>query len=144
MRKNNFGWVNQEVQNTMNNISSNPHLNQILQQEMDIHQEQQRIVTKYLDSTIFFTNRAGLYYNWYRNMDFEVMSIHFRTPGYPTIPTFTLLHVRDDPRDPDNLVDINFLVTNFNMIRGGNRTSFGKKSKKNKKSKNKKRKNKQD
>jgi hypothetical protein len=113
-----FGWTNRNAQNNLNNIINNvdPRVIAYIEQQNMIRQEQQRIINDFLYNTVFFSRHAGLYYTVYKNMDFEVMRIDF-TNANPLIPRFTLIHVMDDPRNPDNVISITINVNNFNIFR---------------------------
>jgi hypothetical protein len=113
-----FGWTNRNALNELNNVIINldNQVHAYVEQQMIIVQERQRIIDEYLYTSLFFSRHAGLYYNRYKNMDFEVMRIDF-TNANPLIPRFTLIHVIDDPRDPDNVISITVNVNNFNMFR---------------------------
>jgi len=120
--KNKFGWTNPQTKHVLDTINNSAALREQIETEITIREilnEQNIIYNTYINQTIFFTPRAGLYNRWYRNMDFEVVDIQFRNPQYPRLPTFVLVHVRDDPRNPNNIIHIDFPVRNFNMIRGG-------------------------
>ena len=76
------------------------------------------IKNTFLGNTIYFTPKAGLHYNWYKNMDFEIIDVRFlhNQESMCVIPTFTLLHVKDDPRDPNNLLQVVVDIKDSNMI----------------------------
>jgi len=114
-----FGWTNHNALNNVNNLMNNldPQMNAYIQQQIMIQQERQRIINEFLYSTVFFSRHAGLYYNRYRNMDFEIMRIDFTHHNDPLIPRFTMIHVIDDPRNPDNVISVSLYITNFNMFR---------------------------
>lgn len=115
-KKNRFGWTNPNTVNQLN-INVNPRFLAYVEQQIINQMEQQRIINRYLFSTVFFTRHAGLYYNRYKNMDFEIMRIEFTHPRNPLIPYFTLLHTIDDPRDPNNMVSISLYIPHFNIFR---------------------------
>jgi len=113
-----FGWTNNNALNNINNLINNvdPRVIAYIQEQNMIRQEQQRIINEFLYSTVFFSRRAGLYYTLYKNMDFEVMRIDF-TNANPLIPKFTMIHVMDDPRNPDNVISLSLYIRNFNIFR---------------------------
>lgn len=99
--------------------------NEILERLQYIQNIQHMIEDDYFEHTIYFTRAAGPLYNQYRNMDFEVIDLYFPNQT-STFPYLRLLHVRDDPRDPNNFLEITVHITNFNMITKRRPTRFGK------------------
>jgi hypothetical protein len=84
----------------------------------DVIRKRNNIKNMFLGNTIYFTPKAGLHYNWYKNMDFEIIDVRFlhNEESKYVVPTFTLVHIKDDPRDPNNFLQIVVEIKNVNMI----------------------------
>ena len=111
VKKSNFGWTNPGAQD----LSMNDPINRRIYEQLMLEQERQNIYDNYIDSTVFLTGRAGILYQRYRNIDWEVVDIQFLNPIYPLVPTLTLVHTMDDPRN--NLLRIQLELLNENMLR---------------------------
>ena len=113
VKKSNFGWTKKDIPE----LSMNDPINRRIYEELMIQQERQNIYDNYIQSAVFLTGRAGRLYQQYRNLDWEVVNIEFLNPNYPLIPTLTLVHTVDDPRNPDNVIIVHLELLNENMLR---------------------------
>ena len=64
---------------------------------------------------VYFTPVHEELYNAYRGVSFEVMDVTFTHPN-PLIPHLSLLYIRDDPGDPNNVISIGFDLIDPDMI----------------------------
>ena len=114
-RRNNFGWTNPNLDLSMDNPENRRIFEQIL-----IQTERDRITNAYLGATVFLTRFAGVLYDHYRGLDFEVMRIDYYNPRDPVVPTLTLVHTKHTTtnyRDPENYIWVHLELLNENMLR---------------------------